>query len=97
MREQGVRGEVGGPVVTGRRLAVCTAVVLCVTGLLGATARLLLRRGTDRRALLREVRGLVAEDARRRRLNRKPVYVSPDGSVDAGETEVDERSPAAVR
>jgi 2-polyprenyl-6-methoxyphenol hydroxylase-like FAD-dependent oxidoreductase len=71
--------------------------VFTASRLLGATARLLLRRGTDRRAVLREVGGLVAEDARRRRLNRKPVYVSPDGSVDAGDTEVDERTPAPVR
>jgi 2-polyprenyl-6-methoxyphenol hydroxylase-like FAD-dependent oxidoreductase len=60
--------------------------------LLGATARLLLRRGTNRRAVLREVGGLVAEDARRRRLNRKPAYLELGQSVDAGETEVDDRS-----
>jgi hypothetical protein len=64
--------------------------------LLGATARLLLRRGTDRRALLREVGGLVTEDARRRRLNRRPAYVEPGESVDAGQTEVDDRTPDPV-
>jgi 2-polyprenyl-6-methoxyphenol hydroxylase-like FAD-dependent oxidoreductase len=42
---------------------------------LGATARLLAQRGCERRALMREVAGLVAEDAHRRRLNRRPVYV----------------------
>jgi hypothetical protein len=44
--------------------------------LLGATARLLARRGCDRRALLGEVGTLVAEDFRRKRLNRKPVYAA---------------------
>jgi hypothetical protein len=42
--------------------------------LLGATARLLARRGCDRRALLGEVGTLLAEDFQRKRLNRKPVY-----------------------
>lgn len=36
--ERGIRGGAVGPAGTGRRLAVCTAVVLCATGLLGATA-----------------------------------------------------------
>jgi hypothetical protein len=44
--------------------------------LLGATARLLTRRGCDRRALLGEVGTLLAEDVRRKRLNRKPVYAA---------------------
>jgi len=57
--------------------------------LLGASGRLLARRGCDRRALLREVFGLVAEDARRRRLDRRPVYAQAGTSLDAGPTEVD--------
>jgi 2-polyprenyl-6-methoxyphenol hydroxylase-like FAD-dependent oxidoreductase len=44
--------------------------------LLGATARLLARRGYDRRALLGEVGTLLAEDFQRKRLNRKPVYAA---------------------
>ena len=47
--------------------------------MLGAIGRLLARRGSDRRALLREVGSLVAEDFRRRRLNRRPVY-EPEGA-----------------
>jgi 2-polyprenyl-6-methoxyphenol hydroxylase-like FAD-dependent oxidoreductase len=58
--------------------------------LLGATARLLARRGCDRRALMREVGVLVAEDARRKRLNRRPAYVAADVATDAGPTEVRE-------
>jgi 2-polyprenyl-6-methoxyphenol hydroxylase-like FAD-dependent oxidoreductase len=44
--------------------------------LLGATARLLARRGCNRRALLGEVVTLLAEDMQRKRLNRKPVYAA---------------------
>jgi flavin-dependent dehydrogenase len=58
--------------------------------LLGATGRLLVRGGRDRRALLREVRGLIAEEARRKRLNKHPEYVHVAKSKDAGATEVDE-------
>jgi len=43
---------------------------------LGATARLLARRGCDRRALLGELGTLLAEDFQRKRLNRKPVYAA---------------------
>lgn len=57
---------------------------------LGATGRLLARRGCDRRALLREVFGLVAEDTRRRRMGRRPVYAQAGTSLDAGTTEVDD-------
>jgi flavin-dependent dehydrogenase len=60
--------------------------------LLGATARLLARRGCDRRALLREIGALVGEDARRKRLNRRPAYVAADVAIDAGPAEV----PGAV-
>ena len=57
---------------------------------LTATGRLLVRGGCDRRALLREVLGLVAEDTRRRRMARRPVYAQPGTSLDAGATEVDD-------
>ncbi len=63
--------------------------------LLGATGRLLGRRGCERRALLREVRGLMAEGARRKRLSRRPVYVDASVSLDAGPTEVDDTAIAA--
>ncbi len=58
--------------------------------ILGITARLLARRGADRRAVLREVRGLVTEGMQRRRLARRPQFAPPDASRDAGETEVEE-------
>jgi flavin-dependent dehydrogenase len=62
--------------------------VLTPPRILGATGRLLARGGCDRRALLREVRGLVAEDARRKRLAKHPQYAPLEVSVDAGSTEV---------
>jgi flavin-dependent dehydrogenase len=55
-----------------------------------ATGRLLTQPGCDRRAILREVRELVEEDFRRKRLNRRPAYVPLDASIDAGPTEVAE-------
>jgi 2-polyprenyl-6-methoxyphenol hydroxylase-like FAD-dependent oxidoreductase len=57
--------------------------------LLGATGRLLVRPGCERRKLLREVGALVAEDTRRRRLNRRPEYAAKGTALDAGPTEVD--------
>jgi 2-polyprenyl-6-methoxyphenol hydroxylase-like FAD-dependent oxidoreductase len=48
----------------------------------GASARLLARRGTARRALLAEVGSLGVREARRRWLNARPVYAPAD---DAGE------------
>jgi flavin-dependent dehydrogenase len=62
---------------------------------LGATGRLLMRRGCDRRALVREVAGLIAEDTRRRRLNRRPAYVAAGMSLGAGPTEVEESAATA--
>ena len=47
--------------------------VLTPPRLLGATGRLLARRGCNRRALIREVGSLVAADAHRKRLNRRPT------------------------
>ena len=64
--------------------------VLTPPRLLAATARLLARGGCDRRALLREVRTLAAEDTRRKRLARHPHYVPLEASVDAGPTEVED-------
>jgi hypothetical protein len=60
--------------------------------LLGATARLLGRPGAERGALLRELGALVAEDASRRRLNRRPAYVGAGEAPFAAPTEA---SPAA--
>jgi 2-polyprenyl-6-methoxyphenol hydroxylase-like FAD-dependent oxidoreductase len=47
----------------------------------GASARLLARRGTARRALLAEVGSLGAREARRRWLNARPAY-APDEEAD---------------
>jgi 2-polyprenyl-6-methoxyphenol hydroxylase-like FAD-dependent oxidoreductase len=58
--------------------------------LLGATGRLLVQPGCNRRAVLREVSALVAEDARRKRLNRRPAYAAASVARDAGCTEVPE-------
>lgn len=62
--------------------------VLTAPRVLGATGRLLARPGHDRRALLREVTALVAEDTRRKRLNRRPAYAAAGVASDAGPTEV---------
>jgi 2-polyprenyl-6-methoxyphenol hydroxylase-like FAD-dependent oxidoreductase len=51
--------------------------------LAGATGRLLARRGCERRALLREVGAVIAEDIGRKRLNRRPAYVAADITRDA--------------
>jgi hypothetical protein len=56
--------------------------------LFGATGRLLVRPGCERRKLLREVGALIAEDIRRKRLNRRPAYVAAAACTDAGPTEV---------
>jgi 2-polyprenyl-6-methoxyphenol hydroxylase-like FAD-dependent oxidoreductase len=59
--------------------------------LLGATASLMARPGTDRRRVLREVGDLLREDLHRRRLIQKPAFVAPDTHRDAGETDVAEQ------
>jgi 2-polyprenyl-6-methoxyphenol hydroxylase-like FAD-dependent oxidoreductase len=53
---------------------------------IAATGRLLIKGG-DRRAVLREVRGIVSDDRIRQRLNRSPAYAQ--GAEVAAETEVD--------
>src|SRR3954451_11654749 len=63
--------------------------------LLSGTASLMARPGSDRRTVLREVRELVATDAQRKRLRRRPEFVDPADHTDAGETEVP-RELAAV-
>jgi hypothetical protein len=67
--------------------------VLTPPRLLAATARLLARGGCDRRALLGEVGGLIAQDTRRKRAARHPNYVPLEASVDAGATEVEDDDP----
>jgi 2-polyprenyl-6-methoxyphenol hydroxylase-like FAD-dependent oxidoreductase len=57
--------------------------VLTLPRVAGATARLLARRGCDRRALLGEVGALAAEDIRRKRLARHPRYVPRETPVHA--------------
>ena len=71
--------------------------VLSPPRVLAATARLLARGGCDRRALLSEVGGLIAQDARRKRLARHPHYVPLEASVDAGSTEVQDDDPVGLR
>jgi hypothetical protein len=71
--------------------------VLTPPRLLGATGRLLARSGGRRPAVLREVGSLIATDARRRRLNRRPEYAPAGRSTDAGATEVDESVKPASR
>ncbi len=46
------------------------------------------RPGADGAQILREVKGLIATDSRRRRLNRRPEFVPITEHRDAGETEV---------
>jgi 2-polyprenyl-6-methoxyphenol hydroxylase-like FAD-dependent oxidoreductase len=71
--------------------------VLTPPRLLAAAGRLLLRRGTDRARLLREVGSLVAEDRRRRRLNRRPVFAETSPTAkDAGPTEIEDNAAAAA-
>jgi flavin-dependent dehydrogenase len=65
--------------------------VLTPPRLLGATARALVRRGSDRRTILRDVGARLREEIRRRRLNRRPDYSAPaEAAADAGPTEVDQ-------
>jgi flavin-dependent dehydrogenase len=64
--------------------------VLTPARLLGATSRLLARRACDRPALLTEVASLIATDAHRKLLNRRPAYAAEAGARDAGATEVDD-------
>ena len=58
--------------------------------LLAAAAGMAARGGSDRRRAWGELRDLVVNDMRRRRLWRHPVYVDPGLHADAGETEVPE-------
>jgi 2-polyprenyl-6-methoxyphenol hydroxylase-like FAD-dependent oxidoreductase len=48
--------------------------VLTPVRLLGATSRLLLRRGSDRRQVLRDAKQLMGTELQRRRLRKHPVY-----------------------
>jgi 2-polyprenyl-6-methoxyphenol hydroxylase-like FAD-dependent oxidoreductase len=65
--------------------------VLTPPRMLRAATRLLLRRGTERARLVREVGTLVAEDLRRRRLNKRPVFAeSSPTAEDAGPTEIED-------
>jgi len=55
--------------------------VLTPPRILAATGRLLARPGVERGALMREVGSLVANNARRRRLNRRPLYQPANGGM----------------
>jgi flavin-dependent dehydrogenase len=72
--------------------------VLAPPRVLGATGRVLARRGSDRRRVLREVGARLGEEIRRRRLNRRPEYAAPAAATaDAGATEVDQDAVAGRR
>jgi flavin-dependent dehydrogenase len=71
--------------------------VITLPRILGATGRLLARGGCDRRALLREVGALIAQDGQRKRLARHPRYVPLGASVDAGATEVEDDDAVGLR
>jgi 2-polyprenyl-6-methoxyphenol hydroxylase-like FAD-dependent oxidoreductase len=62
--------------------------------LLGATASLMARPGADRRQTLRELKELMATEARRQRLNRRPEFVPVSAHRDASDTEVAEEVAA---
>jgi 2-polyprenyl-6-methoxyphenol hydroxylase-like FAD-dependent oxidoreductase len=71
--------------------------VLTPPRLLGAAARMLFRRGAERARVVREVGGLVAEDIKRRRLNRKPAYADASpAAADAGPTEIEDNAVASA-
>ena len=69
--------------------------VLTPPRLLGATGRILARGGCERRALLREVGSLIAADAHRKRLNRRPTYAA-NGTTTNALPEVDQPTQLAV-
>jgi 2-polyprenyl-6-methoxyphenol hydroxylase-like FAD-dependent oxidoreductase len=56
--------------------------------LLSTAGAMMMRPGSNRRDVLREVRELVATDTARKRLRRRPVFVDPIAHADAGETEI---------
>jgi 2-polyprenyl-6-methoxyphenol hydroxylase-like FAD-dependent oxidoreductase len=64
--------------------------VLTPARLLGATGRLAAQKGCDRPALLTEVASVIATDAHRKLLNRRPAYAAEADASDAGATEVDD-------
>jgi flavin-dependent dehydrogenase len=65
--------------------------------LFGAAGRLVLGSTGERRAVLKEVGTLVAEDAHRRRLNRRPAFASPSPAADdAGPTDVEDSTAEAL-
>ena len=94
LRALNARGEIGRFIEIQNHRAKPSKVVTPPV-LLAATGRMLARRGAHRREILREVGSLVAENVRRQRLNRRPVYADPSVSAaDAGPTEVDDRVAA---
>jgi flavin-dependent dehydrogenase len=62
--------------------------------LLGATASVMARPGADRRQALRELKELMATEARRQRLNRRPEFVPVSADRDASHTGVAEEVAA---
>ena len=73
-----------GIVLVGLNHRSAPSKVLTPPRLAGATARLLARGGCNRRALLKEVGALIAEDVHRKRLARHPRYVPAETPVGTG-------------
>lgn len=71
--------------------------VLTPPRLAAAMGRVFARPGCDRRALLGEIRGLVALNARRQRQYRWPVYEEADGTANALTTKPNPDSDAAAQ
>jgi flavin-dependent dehydrogenase len=62
--------------------------------LMTTAGAMLVRGDGDRAGVVRDVRQLVMNDTRRKRLRRNPVFVDPAAHADAGETEVPQEAPA---
>jgi 2-polyprenyl-6-methoxyphenol hydroxylase-like FAD-dependent oxidoreductase len=85
------RGKLDGFINVFQHRAVPSRVVTPPV-VFSTTAAMLARRGSERRALLREFAELAATDARRKRLRREPVFVDLATHADAGETEVPQQT-----
>jgi 2-polyprenyl-6-methoxyphenol hydroxylase-like FAD-dependent oxidoreductase len=89
MRRLHERGEIGRVIDVFQHRAVPSSVVTPPL-LLSTAATMLTRRGNRRREVLSDVRQLVATEARRKRLRRRPEFVDLAAHADAGATEVPE-------
>jgi 2-polyprenyl-6-methoxyphenol hydroxylase-like FAD-dependent oxidoreductase len=81
------RGELGEVIDVFQHRAMPSRVITPPL-LLSTAGAMMMRPGSNRREVVREVRELVASDIGRKRLRRRPVFVDPTAHADAGETEV---------